>query len=259
MSQSNYTQQVARRVFAAEFNDSTHTFKESDDDRAPVFALLPTGQRANRVFIVGTVTEIEDVSDPDSEAYMRARVVGPTGTFYAYAGQYQPDPRNTLIGLDTPSYVAIGGKPRTFESDSGDINVSLRPEFITETDAEQRNQWVRETADRTLDRIQNSDQSNPDVQMAADEYEQSTASYIEPVIEALSSLDSIDELAEDPEAAAADDDTDTGSDSSNSDSTESDVDTTSGSESESGDSDSEGEGADDAADDDAEGQTTIAP
>ncbi len=33
-----------------EFNDASYTFKESDDDRAPVYVLLPTGQRDNRVF-----------------------------------------------------------------------------------------------------------------------------------------------------------------------------------------------------------------
>jgi RPA family protein len=37
------TREVARRVFAREFNDATYTFKESDDERAPNFSLLPTG------------------------------------------------------------------------------------------------------------------------------------------------------------------------------------------------------------------------
>jgi len=37
------TREVARRVFASEFNDAEFTFKESDDERAPLYALLPTG------------------------------------------------------------------------------------------------------------------------------------------------------------------------------------------------------------------------
>jgi hypothetical protein len=56
MSQSVPTREVARRVFASEFNDAAYTFKESDDERAPVYLLLPTGERANRVFLVGTLT-----------------------------------------------------------------------------------------------------------------------------------------------------------------------------------------------------------
>ncbi|MFB6177809.1 MAG: DNA-binding protein, partial [Halobaculum sp.] len=51
------TREVARRVFAAEFNDGSHSFKESEDERAPLYLLLPTGERANRVFLVGTLTE----------------------------------------------------------------------------------------------------------------------------------------------------------------------------------------------------------
>ena len=126
MSASVPTREVARRAFAAEFNDATYTFKESDDDRAPVYSLLPTGQRANRVFIVGTLTETEDVGD-DSE-YWRGRIVDPTGTFFAYAGQYQPEATSVLRETETPAYVAVVGKPRTYETDEGDVNVSLRPE-----------------------------------------------------------------------------------------------------------------------------------
>ena len=57
------SREVAQRVFAGEFNDASYTFKESDDDRAPVYLLLPSGERANRVFIVGTLTETEDVGE----------------------------------------------------------------------------------------------------------------------------------------------------------------------------------------------------
>jgi hypothetical protein len=60
--------EVARRVFAREFNDANHTFKESEDDRAPVYVLLPTGARANRVFVVGTLTETEDIGDENPVA-----------------------------------------------------------------------------------------------------------------------------------------------------------------------------------------------
>ena len=44
--------QLAYRVFSSEFNQATYRFQESDDDRAPVYVLLPTGAAANRVFIV---------------------------------------------------------------------------------------------------------------------------------------------------------------------------------------------------------------
>ncbi|MFW6153542.1 MAG: DNA-binding protein, partial [Halobacteriota archaeon] len=84
MSQS--FREVARRAFAREFNAATYTFSESDDEYAPVYALLPTGQRMNRAFVVGTLTETEDVGAEGE--YWRGRVLEPTGTFFAYAGQY---------------------------------------------------------------------------------------------------------------------------------------------------------------------------
>lgn len=66
------TREVARRVFAQEFNDAGYTFKESDDERAPVYLLLPTGESANRVFLVGTLTEKEDVGE-DNEYWQIGR------------------------------------------------------------------------------------------------------------------------------------------------------------------------------------------
>ena len=99
------TREVAKRVFAGEFNDASYTFKESDDERAPVYLLLPTGERANRVFVVGTLMETEDVGS-DSE-YWQGQVIDPNGDrFYMYAGQYQPDAASMLRELEPPASVS---------------------------------------------------------------------------------------------------------------------------------------------------------
>jgi RPA family protein len=182
------TREVARRVFAAEFNDATHTFKESDDERAPLYALLPTGERVNRVFLVGTLTETEDIGN-DNE-YWRGRVVDPTGTFFVYAGQYQPEAATALRELETPTYVSVVGKPRTYETDDGSVNVSVRPESITAVDEETRNRWVVETAERTLDRIDRFDEEgNEYAEMAASQYESESTTYRDTVVDALEGLE----------------------------------------------------------------------
>jgi RPA family protein len=186
---STPTRKIARRVFAQEFNDASYTFKESDDDRAPVYVLLPTGARANRVFVVGTLTETEDVGE-DSE-YWQGRVVDPNGDpFFTYAGQYQPDAASMLRELDTPEYVAVVGKPRTYETDEGDVNVSIRPESISIVDEPTRDRWVVETAERTLDRIQAFETDSPDeyVQMATDHYDLPVENYRRSAVSALESL-----------------------------------------------------------------------
>ena len=198
------TREVAKRVFAGEFNDASYTFKESDDDRAPVYLLLPTGERANRVFVVGTLMETEDVGS-DSE-YWQGQVIDPNGDrFYMYAGQYQPDAASMLRELEPPAYIAVVGKPRTYETDEGDVNVSIRPESITEVDAATRDRWVVETAERTLERIQAfeaDEEGDPDdgatvdeyVAMAREEYDLPVENYRRLVVEALESLEADDEL-----------------------------------------------------------------
>jgi RPA family protein len=200
---STPTREVARRVFAREFNDAHYTFKESDDDRAPVYVLLPTGQRANRVFLVGTLTETEDVGE-DSE-YWQGRVVDPNGdTFFMYAGQYQPDAASMLRELEPPAYVAVVGKPRTYETDEGEVNVSVRPESISEVDEATRDRWVVETAERTLERIRRFTDADPEdgatdeyVTMAAEEYGEDVEPYRQSVVGALESMQDAAEASAD--------------------------------------------------------------
>ena len=194
---STPTREVARRVFAREFNDATYTFKESDDERAPVYILLPTGARANRVFVVGTLTETEDVGE-DSE-YWQGRVVDPNGdTFFMYAGQYQPDAASMLRELEPPAYVAVVGKPRTYETDEGDVNVSVRPESITSVNETTRDRWVVETAERTLERIQRFESETADeyVEMAGEQYDLPVENYRRAALEALESLEDEETPAE---------------------------------------------------------------
>lgn len=204
--------EVAQRAFAREFNDAAYTFRESDDDRAPVYALLPTGTKANRVFVVGTLTETEDVGSEDE--YWQGRIVDPTGTFFAYAGQYQPEAAGMLRETEPPAFVAVVGKPRTYETDDGTMNVSLRPEHLTIVDENTRNRWVTETAQRTLDRIAVfDDETNEYARMAHEEYGDATEPYRQAVIEAVASLgtasaDTATAATEEPDGTIRDEDGD---------------------------------------------------
>ncbi|PSP97561.1 hypothetical protein BRC89_11210 [Halobacteriales archaeon QS_4_70_19] len=142
--------EVAYRVFAAEFDDATVAYSESDEERAPNYVVTPTGARANRLFAVGVLTAVEDVN-PEM---VRGRVVDPTGPFVSYAGQYQPDALAFLERADPPTFVALTGKARTFEPDDGDaVYSSVRPESVNAVDAATRDRWVVTAAERTLTRI----------------------------------------------------------------------------------------------------------
>lgn len=143
--------EVAYRMFAAEFDDADFSYSESDEDRAPNYVVTPTGARANRLFIVGVLTEVETVS----EDVLRARVVDPTGAFVLYAGQYQPDEQAFLESTQPPTFVAVTGKARTFTPDDSDqVFTSIRPESISEVDAETRDRWTVQAAEQTLRRIE---------------------------------------------------------------------------------------------------------
>ena len=142
--------EVAYRLFAAEFDDAERSYSESDEERAPNYVVTPTGARVNRLFAVGVLTEVDDVN-PEM---VRGRLVDPTGAFVTYAGQYQPDALAVLERADPPAFFALSGKARTYEPDDGDrIYSSVRPETVSEVDAETRDRWVVTAAERTLDRI----------------------------------------------------------------------------------------------------------
>jgi len=144
------TREVAHRLFAAEYEDAEVEFSESDEERAPNYVVTPTGARVNRLFAVGVLTEIEQVS----EDVLRARVVDPTGAFVVYAGQYQPDEMAALEQLDPPAFVAVTGKANTFQPDDSDrVFTSIRPESINEVDADTRDRWVVATAEQTIERV----------------------------------------------------------------------------------------------------------
>lgn len=146
-----YVREPARRVFAGEFRECRYDFKEGNDEKSPTFVLLPTGERANRIFLIGTLTEKQ--RQGDQNIFYRGRVVDPTGTFYVMAGSYQPEAMQQLAKIETPAFVAVIGKPNLYKKPDGAILVSVRVESITVVDKETRDLWVLDTAKRTLDRI----------------------------------------------------------------------------------------------------------
>jgi len=142
--------EIAWRIFAHEFNMS-NLYVSEGDERAPNYIITPTGVRCNRLFIVGVVTEVENIGKDNN--LWRARIADPTGVFTIYASQYQPEAAIFLSDLHVPAYVALVGKARKYEPEDGTVYLSVRPEEINASDENQRDRWVLETAERTLERI----------------------------------------------------------------------------------------------------------
>ena len=150
---TGFSREVARRIYAEELKSSNYSFRDGEDQHqyAPSYLLTPTGAKCNRVFLVGTLIEKDDIGG-DTE-YWRGRVVDPTGSILIYAGQYQPEAAQVLAGLETPCFVAVVGKPNLYQTDDGNIIISLRAESISQANESTRNQWILDTARRTLERL----------------------------------------------------------------------------------------------------------
>jgi len=180
--------EVAKRVFARELRNSDLLHKEHDDPYAPHYIITPTGAKCNRVFVVGALTEKENIG-AESE-YWRGRISDPTGVFTIYAGQYQSQAATKLSDIEPPVFVAVVGKLNIYYPPEGEPKVSIRPEAINVVDSKIRDQWVLETAQKTLNRIEKLelDSDDPDVKKALDHYNTVKSEYVEMVKQALQSL-----------------------------------------------------------------------
>ncbi|MCU0859967.1 MAG: hypothetical protein MUE55_05230 [Thermoplasmata archaeon] len=144
--------EVAWRVFAEEYNSST--LEHTGEGEKPVsYIVTPLGAKVNRMFVVGVVTDVEDMGEPGKPRY-RARVTDPTGTFYISAGEFQPAAAAALSKIQPPAFVAIVGKSRAYTPEEGVKYLSIRPERIAVVDADARDLWVLETAKSTLRRAE---------------------------------------------------------------------------------------------------------
>jgi RPA family protein len=183
--EGTFEREPARRVFAAELRETRIHFREGDDEKSPTYVLLPTGERCNRVFLVGTLTEKK--KQGEQNMFYRARVVDPTGTFFIMAGSYQPEAMQQIARIEAPAFVAVAGKPNVYETPDGATLISVRCESITAVDKDTRDRWVLDCALATLDRIDRMG-STQYGERAQKEYATDPAVFRKMVAEALSQL-----------------------------------------------------------------------
>jgi len=143
--------ETAWRIFAGEFNDSTFEIK-GDGEKTPNYIVTPLGAKVNRVFVIGVLTDVENISEEGE--LIRAHISDPTGVFTIYSGQYQQDVTDALSNIEVPAFVALIGKARTYTPEEGTLFVSIRPERIVEVNANLRDKWILETCKNTKERIE---------------------------------------------------------------------------------------------------------
>lgn len=151
-----FKREVAKRMFVWELAQISQSYKKDEDNEfAPTYYLTPTGCEANRVLLMGVVTDIDDIGS--DKAYYRAKVTDPTGEISVYAGEYNQDAASQLARLNIPAYVAIIGKINIYTpdgEDDADPIISIRAEQCAVVDERTYDLWRKETVAQTLARIE---------------------------------------------------------------------------------------------------------
>ncbi|WP_321416722.1 hypothetical protein [uncultured Methanomethylovorans sp.] len=153
-STQNFIREPAKRVLAVELSKiKESSIIELEDGKTKNLIETEAGTQLNRVFIVGILTEVES-SKKDNAITMKARINDMTGNFIVHAGQYQPEAAAFLqTNMNENIIVAVIGKVNIY-TPADDPNTKIpiiRPEFITISDKDTRNYWIRE-ATTTLEK-----------------------------------------------------------------------------------------------------------
>ena len=187
--------EVARRVFAKEFNSSRYKLG-GNAEKEPVYVLTPLGLKCNRIFIIGALIEKEETK-PDSEV-LRIRIADPTGSFLGFVGKFDPEAKVSLTEIDIPSTVAVTAKARLLER-GWRVIPFIRPETINLSDFESRDYWILETAKATMKRIEMMKGDSELARLAREKYNPNLEEYKEMVVSALMRLKEEVEISEERE------------------------------------------------------------
>ncbi len=144
--------EVAWRVFAGELSESSLVLT-GEEERAPTYVVTPLGAKINRIYVVGVITDLENVGSTE-EPLWRARMADPTGTLFLSAGQFQPEASLALSKIPIPGFAAVIGKVRVYSPEEGVMYLSIRPEVVKSVPKELRDTWVLDGCKALKQRIE---------------------------------------------------------------------------------------------------------
>jgi len=146
-----FRRHVAWRVFIEEVKRSRYVHEEEADGKTIRYLVSPFGALINRVFFVGTVTDVIESKERKS---IKARISDITGVISIYAGEFQPDVYTFLKLLENePTIVMLTAKIRIFEPEEGRKIPIIRPEWIKKAKLSDRNAWIIDVASSTIERL----------------------------------------------------------------------------------------------------------
>jgi len=138
----------AIRTFANELNRVMEITK-GDDQYDPTFAHTILERKVSRVLIAGVAISVE-CNDMEKKEADRSRytliVQDPTGKTYVRVDEYTPACLPFVRHLETPCYVKLVGKVRTFQpEENGRIFASVKPEHMIKVEQADYVAWLNES------------------------------------------------------------------------------------------------------------------
>ena len=152
-----FARQSAVRLFAQEYRDASLT-EEGSGEYDPSFVITKIGAKISRALVCGVIDRMER-REGDSGPNYSGHVRDPTGSYLFNVASFQPelhpDFEELLARFESGDrfLLALVGKARWFETEDGGMFTSLRAEEFTVIDRECYTNWLVETAEATLRRI----------------------------------------------------------------------------------------------------------
>ena len=152
-----FSRQSAVRMFAQEYQEASLP-EEGSGEYDPSFVITKLGAKINRALVCGVIDRMErreGESGPNYSGHIR----DPTGSHLFSVAPFQPelhpDFEELLARFESGDrfLLALVGKARWFESEDGGVFTTLRAEEFTVIDKECYTNWLVETAEATLRRI----------------------------------------------------------------------------------------------------------
>ena len=149
--------QSAIRIFANEYRHASLP-DEGSGEYDPSFIITKIGAKINRALVCGVIDRVERREGENGPNYS-GHIRDPTGTHLfnvaSFLPELQPDFEDLMARYETGDrfLLALVGKARWFETEDGGIFTSLRAEEFSIIDKECYTNWLVQTADATLRRI----------------------------------------------------------------------------------------------------------
>lgn len=149
--------QSAIRVFAHEYRDATLP-EQGSGEYDPGFMVTRLGAKINRALIAGTIDSSERRESESGQSF-RFNLIDVTGTHRVEVSPFNPELHpeaeeiHARFERGDRFIMMVVGKQRSFTTEDGGVFTSYNAQEMREIDSQTYAEWLAETADATLRRI----------------------------------------------------------------------------------------------------------